>query len=54
MKQQAPEILRERDVLGLEKPRNQLKPMKIKSGSGFLIITLVILIIMATVVYYLD
>ena len=52
MKQQAPEILRERDVLGLEKPKNQLKHLKRKSDGWFLIVTLIALAIVAAAVYY--
>ena len=52
MKQQAPEILRERDVLGLEKPKNQLKHLKRKSDGWFLIVALMILAAIAVAVYY--
>ena len=52
MKQQPPEILREKDVLGMDKPMNQLKPSRMKSDGGFLVITIIILMIVAAVVYY--
>lgn len=54
MKQQPPEILRERDILGLEKPTNQLKPSRMKSDAGFLVISLIILMVVAVVVYVLN
>jgi len=52
MKQQAPEILRETDVLGLEKPKNQTKPRNRKSNAGFLILTLILLMAIAAASYY--
>lgn len=50
MKLLVPEI--EKDVLGLEKPTHQLKPLKMKSDGGFLIISLILLMIVAIVVFY--
>lgn len=50
MKLLVPEI--EKDVLGLEKPTNQLKPVKMKSDGGFLILSLIFLMIVAIVAYY--
>lgn len=54
MKLQPPEILGEKDVLGMDKPLNQLKPSKMKSGGGFLVIAIILLMITAVVVYYLS
>lgn len=52
MKEQAPEIIRETDILGLEKPKNQLKRLR-KSGGWLLTVVLVILAIIALVVFFL-
>lgn len=52
MKQQAPEILVEKDILGLEKPKNQLKHLKSKNGGWFLFVALMVLAAIAVAVYY--
>ena len=52
MKQQAPEILREKDVFGLEKPRDQRKPLKGKSKGAFVLILMILLVAAAAVMYY--
>ena len=51
MKQQAPEILTEKDILGLEKPKNQLNHLK-KSDGWVLFMALMILAFIAVAVYY--
>lgn len=48
------DLIRERDVLGLEKPANQFKKIKRKSNVGFLILTLVIFVAAAVVLYFID
>lgn len=52
MKQQAQETVRKRDVLGIEKSKLQLKGWKGKTDGGFLILTLIFLMIVAIASYY--
>jgi hypothetical protein len=47
------EILKDKDILGMDKPTNQLRPLKRKNDTWFLVLTLVILMIVATVAFYL-
>lgn len=46
------DMIRETDILGLEKPTNQLKPLKRKSKGRFLAVMVIILVVIATLVYY--
>lgn len=48
------EIIRDRDVLGLEKPTNQLKRGKRKSNIGSWILIFIMIVIAALVLYFID
>ena len=52
MNQKKIEIVKEKDILGLDKPSNQLKPLKRKNDKAFFIITFIFLITFLLVVYY--
>ena len=54
MDQKQNEIVKDKDILGMDKPENQLKPLKRKSDMWFLVLMLIILMIGAVLVLYLK
>ncbi|MGZ4033920.1 MAG: hypothetical protein ACXVPU_10770 [Bacteroidia bacterium] len=46
--------IREKDVLGMDKPVNQLKHPKKNNGTWFFVFTLIILMVSAAVVVFLK
>ncbi len=46
------EIFRDKDILGMDKPTDQLRSAKMKNGTWFLMMMFFILIICAIMVYY--
>lgn len=54
MEQKQNEIVKDKDILGMDKPGNQQKPLKRKSDMWFLILMLLILMIGAVTVLYLK
>ena len=47
------EILKDKDILGMEKPTKQLRPLKRKGDTWFLVLTLIVLMVVAVVSFYL-
>ena len=52
MKQDEQKMVKDRDVLGMDKPSNQLKSVKIKKGPWFLMIAIIIIMIGAALAFY--